>query len=192
MKSTLTNMILSLLGITLVASAGVGYVYEITKEPIAIAKQAAIEESLTKVLPEFDRNEKVSLVVDELPIDVYISENQGRPIGYAIQSSSKNGYAGLITLMVGINPQSEIINVSVLSHSETPGLGSNMTIEGNSLISSIKGKSANEIDLRVTKDGGDIDALTGATITSRAYGDAIARALKALEIVKAEKGLDND
>ncbi len=181
MKSTLLNMVLSLFGITLIASAGVAGVYELTKEPIAAAKSAAVRESLTMVLPEFDNSEMESVVVDELPIDIYTATNGGKVVGYAVQSATKLGYSGLITMMVGIDPDGELLGVSVLSHNETPGLGGNIDNDDNAVIYSIQGKSLEAIaDLKVTKDGGDVDALTGATITSRAYLDAVKRAYSAL------------
>ncbi len=191
MKSTLLNMILSLFGITLVASAGVAVIYETTKEPIAAAQQAAVELSLTNVLPAFDESVKEVIVVDDFNIEIYTASMGGEVVGYAVQSATKQGYSGLITLMVGISPADEVLGVSILSHAETPGLGSKMCDEGNPLIESIGGKSLETTNLTVKKDGGDIDALTGATITSRAYGDAVARAYKALKLVK-EKGESNE
>lgn len=185
-------MILSLLGITFVASAGVAVIYEVTKEPIEIAKQAAIELSLSNVLPAFDNNSKESLTIDELPVDIYRATREGELVGYAIQCSTKSGYSGLFTLMVGLSPNFEVLGVNVLSHSETPGLGSNMTVEGNSLISSIKGHSLESIDIRVRKDGGQVDALTGATVTSRAYGDAVMRGFRALKELLKEEDCNNE
>lgn len=184
MKSTLLNMILSLFGITLVASAGVAVIYETTKEPIAAAQQAAIELSLTNVLPPFDKSEQQELTLDELPIVVYTATKGGEIVGYAVQSATKQGYSGLVTMMVGISPSDEVLGVSILSHAETPGLGSKMCDEGNSLITSIEGKSLSTLNLHVKKDGGDVDALTGATISSRAYCDAVTRAYTALKQVK--------
>ncbi|MFI3305252.1 MAG: RnfABCDGE type electron transport complex subunit G [Rikenellaceae bacterium] len=194
MKSTLLNMVLSLFGITLIASAGVAGVYELTKEPIAAAKSAAVRESLTMVLPEFDKSEMESVTVDELPIDIYTASMGGEVVGYAVQSATKLGYSGLITMMVGVDPEGELLNVSVLSHNETPGLGGDIDNDNNSLIFSVQGKSLEAIDdLRVTKDGGDVDALTGATITSRAYIDVIKRAYSALsEQALVKKGGSNE
>lgn len=184
MESSLKNMILSLFGVTFIASTCVALVYTVTKEPIQAAEQAAIELSLTNVLPSFETNIKSSLMVDDLPIDVYTASKGNKVVGYAVKSSSKAGYSGMITLMVGISTDDKLLNVSVLSHKETPGLGSKMADEGNSLIKSVKGASLSKIDLRVKKDGGDVDALSGATISSRAYGDAIERAYTALQTVK--------
>ncbi|MFI3259414.1 MAG: RnfABCDGE type electron transport complex subunit G [Rikenellaceae bacterium] len=188
MKSTLLNMILSLFGITLVASAGVAGIYGLTVEPIAAAEQALIEESLAMVLPEFDNNEKSSVEVDYFPIDIYTASKDGKVVGYAVQSITKRGYSGIIKVMVGIGPDMKLLDVSVLSHKETPGLGSKMTEADNPLIKGVKGQDYTSATPQVKKDGGDIDALTGATISSRAYLDAVKRAYTALK----EKGVGNE
>ncbi len=179
MKSTLKNMIASLLGITMVASAGVGLIYQITKEPIAQAAIAATNAALAEVLPTFDETALDNLSIDEMPIDVYTAKQDGGVVGYAVKTMTKSGFNGVFTLMVGLTPSGEVINVSVLSHGETPGLGTKMMDEDNPLLGGIQGKTLSSVDLRVSKDGGDIDALTAATITSRAYLDAVQRAQKA-------------
>ena len=188
MKSTLFNMTAVLLGITLVASAGVGVVNMITVEPIAQAKQAATEAALKEVLPEFDETVVGELSIDELPVVVYTATKGGEVAGYAVQTMTKQGFGGIVRLMVGFTPAGEVINVNVLEQSETPGLGTKMADEGNPLISSIKGQQLAEKKLAggklaVTKDGGDVDALTAATISSRAYVDAINRAWMAYRSV---------
>lgn len=188
MKSTLFNMTAVLLGITLVASAGVGVVNMITVGPIAEATQAATEAALKEVLPEFDRTTSEELEIDELPITVHTAEQNGQTVGYAVQTMTKQGFGGVVRLMVGFTPAGEVINVNVLEQSETPGLGTKMADEGNPLISSIKGQqlaSKKLVDgrLAVTKDGGDVDALTAATISSRAYVDAVNRAWMAYKSV---------
>ncbi len=176
MKSTLKNMIASLLGITMIASAGVGLVYQITKEPIAQAAIAATNAALAEVLPTFDDTALDNLTIDEMPIDVYTAKQGGDVVGYAVKTMTKSGFNGVFTLMVGLTPDGKVINVSVLSHGETPGLGTKMMDEGNPLLGGIQGKALADVDLRVSKDGGDVDALTAATITSRAYLDAVQRA----------------
>ncbi len=188
MKSTLINMTAVLLGITLVASAGVGVVNMITIEPIAAAKQAATTAALSEVLPPFDQTAEHSLTIDEMPILVYTATQNGAVSGYAVQSMTKQGFAGVIRLMVGFSPSGEVVNVKVLEQSETPGLGTKMADEGNPLITSIKGQNIAQKKLvgdklAVTKDGGDVDALTAATISSRAWVDAINRAWAAYKQV---------
>lgn len=188
MKSTLLNMTAVLFGITLVASAGVGLVNEITKEPIAAAKEAATIEALKGVLPEFGETKTDELTIDEMPITVYTATNGGETVGYAVQSMTKQGFSGVIRLMVGFTPAGEVINVNVLEQTETPGLGTKMADEGNILLGSIQGQNLEQkklVDgkLAVRKDGGDVDALTAATISSRAYVDAINRAWMAYKSV---------
>lgn len=190
MKSTLLNMTAVLFGITLVASAGVGVVNMITEEPIALAKEAATKSALTEVLPAFESTEEQTLTIDELPITVYTARNGGEVAGYAVQTMTKQGFNGVVRLMVGFTPDGEVVNVNVLEQSETPGLGTKMADEGNVLLGSIQGQKLENkklVDgkLAVKKDGGDVDALTAATISSRAYVDAVNRAWMAYKSVAA-------
>ena len=181
MKSTLKNMTAVLFGITLVASAGVGVVNMITAEPIAAAKEAATVAALNEVLPAFDETTNAELTIDELPITVYTATKEGVVSGYAVQTMTKQGFGGTIRMMVGFTPDGEVVNVNVLEQSETPGLGTKMTDEGNPLITSFKGKNPADMKLAVKKDGGDVDALTAATISSRAYVDAMNRDMDSLQ-----------
>ena len=188
MKSTLVNMTAVLFGITLVASAGVGVVNMITEEPIALAKEAATKSALTEVLPAFESTEEQTLTIDELPITVYTARNGGEVAGYAVQTMTKQGFNGVVRLMVGFTPDGEVVNVNVLEQSETPGLGTKMADEGNVLLGSIQGQKLENKKLvggklAVTKDGGDVDALTAAAISSRAYVDAVNRAWMAYKSV---------
>lgn len=188
MKSTLKNMTAVLFGITLVASAGVGAVNMITAEPIALAEQAAKVEALKGVLPAFDATTPETMKIDEMPITVYTATSGDEVVGYAVETMSKQGFGGAINLMVGFTPAGEVINVNVLKQTETPGLGTKMADEGNPLLASIQGQNLAQkqlVDgkLAVRKDGGDVDALTAATISSRAYVDAINRAWMAYKSV---------
>lgn len=181
MKSTLLNMTVVLFGITLVASAGVGAVNMITEEPIARAKEAATVAALNEVLPAFDGTTDELMTIDEMPVTVYTATKDGAVAGYAVQTMTKQGFGGVVRLMVGFTPEGEVVNVNVLEQTETPGLGTKMADEGNPLLGSVKGqrlenKKLVDGKLAVTKDGGDVDALTAATISSRAYVDAINRA----------------
>lgn len=181
MKSTLLNMTAVLFGITLVASAGVGAVNMITEEPIARAKEAATVAALNEVLPAFDRTTDELMTIDEMPVTVYTATKDGAVAGYAVQTMTKQGFGGVVRMMVGFTPEGEVVNVNVLEQTETPGLGTKMADEGNPLLGSVKGqrlenKKLVDGKLAVTKDGGDVDALTAATISSRAYVDAINRA----------------
>ena len=185
MKSSLKNMVLVLFCITLISGACVGLVNMITKGPIAKAKAEAEKRALAEVLPEFDKVEKKEFKVDGLQIAAYTALKGQDTVGYAINSASKKGFGGVITMMVGFDTHGTILNVKVLSQSETPGYGAEMVKPGNSLISSIKGKEASQIKLTIKKknSGGDIEALSGATISSRAYADAVARAYSVFKYV---------
>ena len=191
MESTLKNMVLTLFVITLVASALLGVVYSVTKEPIEIAKIARTTNALAEVLPDFDNSPvgtKIQVQVPEeeggVPQDAYIyTAKQGEEVvGYAVETTSQNGFSGEIKLIVGFKPDGEIVNIQVLQHKETPGLGSKMTQPGNKLLVSFVGKNPANLKMSVKKDDGDIDALTASTISSRAYVDAVDRAYRALKM----------
>ena len=179
MKSTLFNMVAVLFTITLIASAGVGAVNMITEEPIAAAKAQKTTLAVANVLPAFEQNEVSEQVIDNMPIKVYTATAGNQVVGYAVESMTKSGFGGAIRMMVGFLPDGKVYNVNVLEQAETPGLGTKMCDEGNALITSIKDKDADELAFKVKKDGGELDALTAATISSRAYYDAVARAHQA-------------
>ena len=190
MKSTLLNMTAVLFGITLAASAGVGVVNMITEEPIAAAKEAATKAALTEVLPAFDATEAEELTIDEMPITVYTATKEGAVSGYAVQSMTKQGFGGVVRLMVGFTPEGEVVNVNVLEQTETPGLGTKMADEGNVLLASVKGQKLEEKKLvngklAVKKDGGDVDAINRAwmayksVVTGEAPADAASGATAA-------------
>ncbi|MBQ2374364.1 MAG: RnfABCDGE type electron transport complex subunit G [Alistipes sp.] len=180
-------MVAVLFTITLIASAGVGAVNMITEEPIAAAKAAATTAAVANVLPEFEQNQMAEQEIDGLPIKVYTATNGGEVVGYAVETMTKSGFGGAIRMMVGFLPEGKIYNVNVLEQAETPGLGTKMCDEGNALISSIKDKDATSLEFKVKKDGGELDALTAATISSRAYYDAVARAKEAYLVASGKQ-----
>lgn len=174
-ESTLLNMVLALGIVTLVASTSLGYIYELTKEPIEAARLAKRIRAIGAVVPDYDNNPVSEMYRLPAPgnsdsLDVYPVSKNGEPSGYALRSVSAGGYGGNIWLMVGFLPDGTIYDISVLEHKETPGLGTKLA--GDPFRDQFKGKNPSDFDLRVTKDGGDVDALTGATISSRAFGEA--------------------
>jgi electron transport complex protein RnfG len=174
-------MLLVLGAISFVASAAVGYVYKVTEEPIAKAAEAGKIAALGAVLPAFDAVTPTETTLDGLPVTVHTATStSGEIVGYAVETSTAKGFSGAFRLMVGFEPDGKVRAVKVLSHNETPGLGSKMGDEGNVLFASIAGRNPSEMNLAVRKDGGEVDALTAATITSRAYVDAVARAFNAM------------
>ncbi len=182
MKSTLFNMVAVLFSITLIASAGVGAVNMITADAIAEAKAVATKQAIANVLPEFDSSEQSEQTIDDMPIKVYTAKKGDKLVGYAVESMTKDGFGGVIRMMVGFTADGKINNVNVLEQAETPGLGTKMCDEGNVLLSSIQGRNSWEVDFKVKKDGGELDALTAATISSRAYYNAVARAYQAFAV----------
>lgn len=182
MESSLKNMVVVLFTITLISSAAVGGVYMITKEPIEQAKVAAVNDALKQVLPEYEVTTSQTIEVNSLPIVAHTATVADKAVGYAVESISKNGFGGTVRLMVGFDTAGKIININVLEQKETPGLGTKMTDEGNVLLASFKDKNASEINMTVKKDGGDVDALTAATISSRAYAEAVAVAYEAFKV----------
>ena len=187
MESSLKNMVVVLFTITLVASAAVGGVYTITKEPIAQAKVAAVNAALQQVLPEYEATTSQTIEVNRLPIVAHTATVADKAVGYAIESLSKNGFGGTVRLMVGFDTEGTILNINVLEQKETPGLGTKMADEGNVLLLSLKEKKASEVNMTVKKDGGDIDALTAATISSRAYAEAVAVAYEAFKVASGQQ-----
>ena len=179
MKRTRFNMVAVLVTVTLIASAGVGAVNMITADAIAEANAAATTQAVANVLPAFENTEVSEQTIDDMPIKVYTATNSGEKVGYAVESMTKNGFGGVIRMMVGFAPDGQILNVNVLQQAETPGLGTKMADEDNALLNSIKDKKAWEIEFKVKKDGGELDALTAATISSRAYYEAVERAYQA-------------
>jgi electron transport complex protein RnfG len=111
-------------------------------------------------------------------------------VGTAVETFTSQGFSGDFKLMVGFTPDGTIIDVAVISHAETPGLGDKMEQDKSDFSEQFEGKDPDTFELSVRKDGGDVDAITAATITSRAYCDAVQRAydaLREMERIEAEE-----
>lgn len=177
-KSNLLNMVLCLFGVCLVCAAILGAVYVVTEEPIRQASQKALEESVGKVLPE---GGVLSEALESDGVQYYESVSNGSVAAYAVKSTTI-GFGGPLTIMVGVLPDGTVYNTSVLSHSETPGLGAKCTSDAGfiSQWQGFKGRSA------VRKDGGDVDAITASTITSRAYALAVSNAVEFVKSIMEE------
>jgi len=176
-ESTLKNMILSLVVISLVASLALGSIYNVTKEPIALAVKAKQENAIKEVLPEFDSLSSVRVMPanGKDSITLHYGFKAGQHIGTAIASYSNKGYdATQIQLMIGVLPDLSIKNISVVQQKETPGLGTKMT--ESRFKDRFNGKNPSQFVLKVKKDGGNVDAITAATVSSRAFCDAVQRA----------------
>lgn len=192
-QSSLRNMLLALVAVCLVASAALGGIYTLTKKPIEEAQAAKTNEAIAAVIPQFDNNPSDPANVMEVESNgtvsrVYIGKRGDEVVGYAIEASTSKGFGGNITIMVGFTPGGTIVNTSVISHSETPGLGAKIADSNEPFIVQFQGKNPADPDfkLAVKKDGGSVDAITASTITSRAFCDAVANAYNAF--CKINKG----
>jgi electron transport complex protein RnfG len=181
-ESTFINMVATLFIVTLVASTALAYVYELTKEPIAMAKLAKKLAAIDAVVPEYDNQPveemyKVALCEGMDSLEFYPAKKNGNVVGTAVRSFTNTGYNGLVVLMVGVMPDGTIQDISVVFHKETPGLGTKMT--DPDFKDQFKNMDPSKVDIRVQKDGGDIDAITAATISSRAFSEATQLAVDA-------------
>ena len=182
LKSSFKNMIISLTVITCLSGAILGAVNEATRDAIAESKFQKQQKSITDVVAEFNNNpldEQWTVdLADGTQAVIFPAKLNGEPVGAAVQAQVKAGFSGPITVMVGFDKEGNIVNYSVLSHTETPGLGSKMPFWFKNQ-SSILGKNPGVNNLTVKKDGGEVDAITAATISSRAFLNAVANAYNA-------------
>lgn len=193
-KSSFLKNCVALLVITLVAGLALSAVNEITKEPIAKAEETARLEAYETVFPdaEFETPQDLDALIEggQAAIDsvgltgctvsdiLYANDANGERIGYVVAAVSPNGYGGDISVAVGIDAKtSTITGFSVLSNSETAGLGARCTED--EFVSQFAGKDATSIEY--VKGGGaagnQIDAISGATVTTNAVTEAVNSAL---------------
>jgi Na+-translocating ferredoxin:NAD+ oxidoreductase subunit G len=173
LESSFKNMLLSLTLISIGMSAALGFVYNLTKGPIEIAQKQKEVQALREVLPEFD-NDPVESVKSVDGLFYYTAAKEGEVVGYAVNTFTEKGFSGKFTLMVGFKPDGTINNISVLEQKETPGLGNKM--KEPKFKDQFPDKNPGQFKLKVKKDGGQVDAITAATISSRAFCDAVQRA----------------
>ncbi len=196
-ESTFLNMVLSLFLVTAAASFTLATVYNLTAEPIAQAREAKRQFAISQVVPEFDRLESKMFLPpdggDSLEFNFAYLNNE--LVGIAVNTWTNRGYSGRITAMVGFYPDGRISDVVHLQHKETPGLGDKIDKSKSDWSDQFKDIDPETTTLKVRKDNGDIDAITAATITARAYCDAIQRAYDTfadhvLSQTKQEEGLE--
>ncbi|MGA1874257.1 MAG: RnfABCDGE type electron transport complex subunit G [bacterium] len=177
------ELIVVLTAICLIAALGLAKVNDITKEPIALQKRIAKMQAVKAVLPPHD-NEPDQHTVDitsqtaggkEDTVVVYRGMQDGRVTGLAFEMTSL-GFGGPITLMMGLHTDGTIQGIEIISMSETPGLGARIT-EPN-FKGQFQGKSLQTSRIQLKKDGGDLDQVTGATISPRAVVQAVRNGLE--------------
>jgi electron transport complex protein RnfG len=190
------KMVLALLLVSAIASTSLGIIYALTKETISEARKLQKQNAIETVLPDYDNDplEKIEKrSVDGDTLYFYTAQEKGEWIGTAVETFTSKGFSGKFKLMVSFTPDGKIYNISVLEHHETPGLGDKMEKEksldkstGKSWSSQFEGKNPGEFRLSVKKDGGDVDAITAATVSSRAFCDAVQRAYDEFMMMKQE------
>lgn len=178
-NDSLPRMILSLGVITIIAGALLAAVYTITSEPIAQAEKSAQLAAVKSVAPEFDAMGEPVALTDKSghKMTIFPLTLKGKEVGAAIESYSMAGFSGEISVMVGLDNDGTITGYEVLKQGETPGLGAKMNDwfrdpKGHRSVIGLKTSTP----LTVAKDGGEIDGITAATISSRAFLDAVNRA----------------
>lgn len=182
-KSSILKDALILFLITVVAGALLGLVNQITLEPIAQSELKAKEEAYQVVFADSSKFEKNSEIDDKLTSATFdgaevteileAKDVNGNTLGYVMSLTAKEGYGGDITFTIGVTTEGTMTGLSVLSHSETAGLGANCTTESfQSQFVGLKGP-----EIAYSKEGAsgenEFDAISGATITSKALTKAI-------------------
>lgn len=188
LQSTLPNMILSLGLVCVIAAGLLGGMYIVTKEPIAKMEESSRIEAIRKVAPEFDNNpltDSISIVTPGgTRCTVYPAYLKGKFNGAAVSTYSMEGFGGEVQIMAGFTSEGEVKDYEVLSHAETPGLGSKMQqwFRDPKGARSVLGKSPANVSFYVVKDKeqqGAVDGITAATISSRAFLGALREGFEA-------------
>ena len=192
-ESTLKNLTLTLGIITAIAAGSLGLANYVTVKPIAEAKENKVIAALQEVLPEFDNNpaaDTSSMEVDGGKLKIYHATKNGEPVGTAVESFSTKGFGGSISVMVGFDkermtywfrpPQAPVRSLV------EKAFGFTMPVVEKK--SNIYGLDPGEKPLTVSKDGGQVDAITAATISSRAFLEAVNRAYKGVGEIDANSG----
>ena len=182
LESTLLNMVVVLVAVAVITSGLLAWVNHVTEEPIRMQDELALANGIKEVMgtdqltvtsdeevkKEFDGKELVFVVHKT-------ADKQGKFLGAAVESTTM-GFGGELKVLVGFDADGKVLGYTILQASETPGLGAKadkwFQADGKG---SIIGKTAAQ-PLTVNKDGGDIDAITASTITSRAFLKAVNQA----------------
>jgi electron transport complex protein RnfG len=179
-QENIGKLIIVLTIICVVSAVCLAFVYKITKEPIAKQKRMEMIKAIRAVLPETTVNDPLKDKITIKDKDIYIGKDKnGKITGVAFKVFS-NGFGGTIEIMLGIRANDNSVNgIQILTMSETPGLGAK--IEEKWFKDQFKNKNLKNTVWKVKKDGGDIDQITGATISPRAVTKAIYNGLKFFE-----------
>lgn len=186
LESSITNMVLVLVGFAVVTGAILAYVNNITEEPIRVQAEKTLSDGIRAVMGGVDltvaSNDTIKQEIGGKEAVFVIhnaTDKSGTPIGAAVESTT-GGFGGDLKILVGFSSNGDILGYTILQHSETPGLGAKadkwFQADGKGCII---GKNPNTDNLTVKKDGGSVDAITASTITSRAFLKAVTQAYDA-------------
>jgi len=169
--------------VCVVAAIALARVYDFTKEPIAMQRRLAKLRAVEAVLPEHENQPDQNTVDvglgDGDTRTVYLGLSEERVNGLAFEVTNSEGYGGEIVAMLGLDPNGTIFGVEIVRLAETPGLGAK--IANPEFRSQFKGKSLTNTNFMLKKDGGDLDQITGATISPRAIVKGIKEGLEFFE-----------
>ena len=175
LSSSLGHMIAAMTLVAIFAGTILGFSYSITKAPIQAAKDNRKLEAIKEVIgTEFDNNPFAERINIGNGIELYPARQSDKITSIAIKTYSNNAFSGRLELIVGFMLDGTINGYKVIEQKETPGLGSK--IEEPQFSLQFKGLNPTSKSFKVRQDGGEIDAITSATISSRAVIDAISRA----------------
>jgi electron transport complex protein RnfG len=178
--SSFINMVFALVLVTVIPAFTIAGVNSLTKKRIDETKAEKANNKVKEIISDIDMNTVEAVILPTNgedgaePLQCYPSYKNEELQNVVIKTYSNNGYNGQIWLMAGFMADGTVVNVSVLDQKETPGLGTKITED--EFLSQFKGKNPETFSLRVKQDGGDVDAVTAATISSRAFCDALERA----------------
>ena len=188
-KDSIWRLAIVLTCISLLAALALTGVYALTKGPIEQGQREKKEKALQSVLPEYEGTVRDTVILDadneEIPVHLAIGKN-GELCGAGIETYTKKAFAGRFDLMVGFDAEGTIVNTEVIKAGETPGLGDKINKDKSDFAMQFNHQNPADFQLVVKKDGGDVDAITAATISSRAYCDAVQRAYDIFMKVKEE------
>jgi electron transport complex protein RnfG len=179
------RLLVALTLIACIAGLILSIVEKATREPIKAQRKAQMVKALKAVLPEFDNSPDTDSIVLENGVDkkgnpititFYRARKADQLVGTAFKVIAGDGYSGNIEVMIGITPDQHLNAIEILTHAETPGLGSK--IAETWFKDMFKGKSLDNADWRVKKDGGEFDQISGATISPRAVVKGIKSGLE--------------
>jgi electron transport complex protein RnfG len=177
-QDNILKLVVVLTVICAISAFALAIVYNVTKEPIAEQKRLEMIKAIKSVLPSSAVNDPVKdkKVIEQR--NVFIGkDSSGKVVGAAFKVVSNEGYSGKIEIMLGINSKDDSVNgIEILAMAETPGLGAKITEDR--FKNQFKKRNLKNTNWKVKKDGGDIDQISGATISPRAVTKAVYNGLK--------------